>query len=330
MDVVLAWMLIFVLPVVALLAIGAVAATRRPLATWTAVPALVVVSTTVWLVYAGLYQHEIPCDGRTAGCPTIYGYDAPLPDEHIAGLMLVLAAFAIPALWVGWRRLATPVSTGVSLAVGPTVLAWWTAPRGDNDGLWILVFFGLAMLGGLAALLTAVAQRVGDHAAMSIAEDGAAGSGPTNAALSDRVAALAIDVALVGVVAFMPLTMLTRANLDVVAAVLGIGAATAYLAVPLARKGQTLGQSMVGLFVVDTATGRPLPVMRAVVRSLIVVVEVAAIPTAIFAIPALMELFSLTRSGRTVTDRLLGTDVLSGRRPAAHEPAHAPAVSDPT
>lgn len=327
MDVVLAWIIIFVLPVVVLLIIGGTAAARRPLTTWTAVPALVGISTTVWLVYAGLYQHEIPCDGRTTGCPTVYGYDAPLPDGHVAGLVLVLAAFAIPALWIGWRRLATPFTTGVSLAIGPIVLAWWTTPRGDNDGLWILVFFGLPMLGGLAALLASVAGRVGDHAAMPDAERGAAGSGPTNASLSDRVAALAIDVAVVGAVGVVPLTMLTRAHLEVVAAVLGIGAATAYLAVPLARKGRTVGQSLVGLFVVDVATGRPISATRAVARSLIVVVEVVALPTTIFAVPALIEVISLTRCGRTVTDRLLGTDVLSGRRQVAHAPA--PTVSDP-
>ncbi len=91
----------------------------------------------------------------------MYGYDAPLPDEHVAGIVLLLAGFAVPALWVGWRRLAPPLTTGASLAVGPTVLAWWTAPRGDNDGLWALVFWFLPVLGGLAAVLAAVAERVG-------------------------------------------------------------------------------------------------------------------------------------------------------------------------
>lgn len=86
MEAVLAWVFIFVLPVAVLLIIAGTAAARRPLATWTAVPGLVATSTTAWLAYVGLYQHEIPCHGTntTTGCPTVYGYAAPLPDDHIA------------------------------------------------------------------------------------------------------------------------------------------------------------------------------------------------------------------------------------------------------
>lgn len=77
----------------------------------------------------------------------------------------MLGGFAAPAMWIGWRCLVPPVTAGASLALGPTVLAWWTAPRGDNDGLWTLVFWFLPVLGGLAATVAAVAERVGtpDH-----------------------------------------------------------------------------------------------------------------------------------------------------------------------
>lgn len=327
MAVVLAWVLIFMTLLVVLVVMDAVAAARQPGAPWTPAPALVLASTTVWLVYAGLYQHETPCNGMTTGCPTVYGYAAPLPDEHAAGIVLILVGFAVPALWVGWRRLASPLATGASLAVGPTVLAWWTAPRGDNDGLWILVFLSLPMLGGLAAVLAAVAGRVAEHVGRENPGHDVAVNELTNARPADRLAALAIDLVLVSAVLVVPLTALAHAKFEVVAAILGIGAATAYLAVPLARKGRTVGQSLVGLSVVDAATGRPVPAARAIVRSTVVVLEVIAVPTTIFAIPALVELFSLARSGRTVTDRLLGTVVLSERRPTDRTPA--PAASDP-
>ena len=148
-------------PFLVLATVALIAAARRPRPSGTTVLGLVVASTAVWLVYVGLYPHEIPCNGTQAtGCPTLYGYNAPLPDEHQAGWLFLLAGFAVPALWVGWRRLAPALATGALLALGPTVLAWWTAPRGD-DGLWVLWFLSLPLLGGLAAAITAGAQLVG-------------------------------------------------------------------------------------------------------------------------------------------------------------------------
>ena len=324
MVAVLAGLVFSVAPLVVLVAVGVIAGARQPRPPWIPAAALVVASTAVWLVYVGLYQHETPCDGVTTGCPTVYGYGAPLPDEHIAGILLLLAGFALPAVWVGWRRLVPPVTTGASLAFGPTVLALWTAPRGDNDGLWALVFWFLPVLGGLAAVVAAVAERVGT----ARAQHDARARELTNARPSDRLAALAIDVAIAGAVLVVPLTILSHENREIVAAVLGVSSATAYLAVPLAWRGRTLGQSLVGLFVLDSTTNRPVSPVRALVRSLIVVLEVAAVPALILAIPAAAEWISLARSGRTMTDRVLGTVVLSERRaaectlaPAANEPA---------
>ncbi len=319
MFVVVAATLIFMAPLLVLVAVGITASARRPPLPWRTVLALVIASTTVWLVYTGLYQHETPCIGKTTRCPTVYGYDAPLPDEHIAGTVLLLAGFVLPALWVGWRRLAPPWTTGASLALGPTVLAWWTAPRGDNDGLWALVFWLLPALGCLAVVVAAVAERVG----RTRAEHDAPERELTIALPSDRLSALAIDLAIVGAALVMPLTALSDANLEVVAAVLGVATATAYLAVPLAWKGRTLGQSQVGLFLFDSTTSQPVSAVRAALRSLVVVLEVAAVPTGILAVPALAELVVLVGSGRTVTDRVLGTVVLSERRGAGRtlEPA---------
>lgn len=45
------------------------------------------------------------------------------------------AAFVLGALapYGPWR-------TGLLLALPALAIAWWTAPRGDNDGLWLLWF----------------------------------------------------------------------------------------------------------------------------------------------------------------------------------------------
>lgn len=84
-------LLFFMAPLVVLVAMGVITGARRPRPPWTTAVVLLLASTTVWLVYVGLYQHETPCSGKTTGCPTVYGYGAPLPDEHVAGILLLLA-----------------------------------------------------------------------------------------------------------------------------------------------------------------------------------------------------------------------------------------------
>lgn len=308
----LAGLIFFVAPLALLVAAGVISAARARRQVWTPAAGLALVSTVVWLVYVGLYQHETPCDGGATRCPTVYGYDAPLPDEHPAGILLLVAGFAVPAACIGWRRLVPPLTTGAALALVPTVLAWWTAPRGDNDGLWTLIFWFLPLLGGLAAVVVAVAERITVARRRSPSEHGTFAV----ATPSDRLAALAIDVGIVGGVLVVPLTALSHAKLEIAAGVVGVAAATTYLAVPVAWKGRTLGQWLVGLFVMDARTNRPLPLLRAILRSVVVVVEVALLPSLVFAVPAVIELAVLSASGRTLTDRLLRTSVLSDRRPA--------------
>ena len=154
-------LIFFFAPSAVLGAAGVIGAARARRQVWTSAAVLALVSTLVWLVYVGLYERETPCGSRTARCPTVYGYDAPLPDEHPAGILLLLAGFALPAARVGWRRVMPPVTAGAALALGPTLLAWWTAPRGDNDGLWALIFWFLPALGALAAIVAAVAEHIG-------------------------------------------------------------------------------------------------------------------------------------------------------------------------
>jgi hypothetical protein len=239
----------------------------------------------------------------------VYGYDALLPDEHLAGILLLVAGFAVPAACVGWRRLVPPLSAGAALALGPTVLAWWTAPRGDNDGLWVLIFWFLPFLGVLAAGVVAVTGLIAaarrrapsPHRTFTIASP------------SERLAALAIDVGAVGGLLMAPLTALSHTNLEIVAGVLGIAVATTYLAVPVAWKGRTLGQSLLGLYVMDASTNKRVPIARALLRSVVVVLEIALVPTLILAVPAVIELVVLSVSGRTLTDRLLRTSVVCDR-----------------
>lgn len=113
----------------------------------------------------------------------------------------------------------------------------------------------------------------------------------------------------------VPVLALSRAGLGVAAAVLGVAAATSYLAIPLAWKGRTLGQSIVGLVVLDTATNGRVPAWRAFARSFVVVLEVTAMPTVILAVPAFVDWMALALTDRTVLDRVLGTVVVSDRRP---------------
>ena len=91
----------------------------------------------------------------------------------------------------------------------------------------------------------------------------------------------------------------------------GVAGATLYLAVPTARWGHSLGQLLLGIRVLDTSTRTPPQLPRAMMRSLVVAVEVIAAPTVIMAVPAIAELVALSSNGTTLTDRLLRTTVVS-------------------
>jgi uncharacterized RDD family membrane protein YckC len=130
---------------------------------------------------------------------------------------------------------------------------------------------------------------------------------------SERLAALAIDFAVVGVVLVVPLTAMSHAKQEVAAGVVGVAAGTIYLGGPIAAFGRTLGQSVLRLRVVDARTGARIGFARALLRSIVVVLEVAAALTLIFAIAGLAELMAAATNGRTLTDRLLRTAVARSR-----------------
>jgi hypothetical protein len=64
---------------------------------------------------------------------------------------------------------------------------------------------------------------------------------------------------------------------------------------------------------VDASTRKRISLPRAVLRSLVVVLEVAATPSIILALPAFAELTSTSADGRSLTDRVLRTEVVTTR-----------------
>lgn len=295
-------------PAIGLSVAGVFAVGRDYRRVWRPLAGAAATSTLCWLIYVGLVQHETPCAGGTVGCPTIYGWSAPLDDDSAIGGILVVGGIVTPALVAGWRRLAPPVAIGASVIAGPTVLALGTAPRGDNDGLWALVFWSLATLGALAAVVAAVAARVATRRRGWDSEDD---ERAIAASAGDRLGALFIDIVVAGSVLYAPVTALSNAGAEVAAGVVGVTGAMLYLALPTARRGHSLGQLLLGIRVLDTSTRTPPPLPRAMVRSLVVAVEVIAAPTVIMAVPAIAELVALSSNGTTITDRLLRTTVVS-------------------
>ena len=106
--------------------------------------------------------------------------------------------------------------------------------------------------------------------------------------------------------------MLSHANAEVAAAVVGVALATVYFASFVALAGRTPGQALLGLTVVDDATGDRVPPGRAVLRSLVVVVEVAgAWSIMLVAGGPGRACPQCATTGRSLTDRVFGTSVVS-------------------
>ena len=99
--------------------------------------------------------------------------------------------------------------------------------------------------------------------------------------------------------------------MEVVAGLIGVVIGAVYLAGLLGPRGRTVGQSVLGLTVVDLATMAPLAPGRAMLRGLVLVMEVVAAPTLLVAVP-LAELLSVHATGRSLTDRALGASVVTG------------------
>jgi len=81
-----------------------------------------------------------------------------VPDDTGGEAFLWSSLLAAVALGLTLSIDAEAWQVGVGLAGPPMVLALWTAPRGDNDGLWLL---WLPLLAGLGLLLTLTAWVAG-------------------------------------------------------------------------------------------------------------------------------------------------------------------------
>ena len=145
-------------PVALLVAIGIWSMKGRP-DDWRTAGAATVVGVVVWGVFAAMYEHETPC-GAAPTCPSIFGSAAPLRSDDGAGYTILFAGMLAAAALLGATRRTPSVGIGAALVAVPSVLAWWTAPRGDNDGLWVLVFWIMAVVGVFAAGSAETARAV--------------------------------------------------------------------------------------------------------------------------------------------------------------------------
>jgi len=276
----------------------------RPTTPWTAPWIAVLASLIPWAAFllalalgdVGVDSGWISSDGLGTAAPAALGFVA-LP-----------AALPLVAARTGLLRLgALVVMTAVAVVAGVLVVTTDDAQAGLAV-LWV----------PMAAIPLAVVLWIG-HAVASnraaVRERSEAGTpappAPAPAGLSDRLAALGIDIAIAGAALVGPLTVLSHAGQEIAAVVVGVVAATVFLAVLTAVRGQTIGQALVGLTVIDDRTSGRMTLSRALLRSLVVVLEVAGTPTFILAPAAIAELATAAASGRSLTDRLFGTSVVT-------------------
>lgn len=217
---------------------------------------------------------------------------------------------ALPAMvpLVVERAGATRAGVLIVMTAMPTISAVLVVTTDDAQAglavLWVpFVAIPLATVVWIGQAVAARRNRAPDPAPFSLA------------GTSDRLAALAIDVAILGAALVFPLTAMSHAKYEVAAGLTGVAVATLYLTAFITTRRRTIGQSLLGLAVVDDATLEQLKPARAALRSLILVIEVAAIPSIIFSLPAIAELVSVLASGRSITDRLLETSVVTDRGP---------------
>jgi hypothetical protein len=135
----------------------------------------------------------------------------------------------------------------------------------------------------------------------------------TLATTEERIVALLIDTLLIGAALVIPLTAMSHAGHEVMAAVIGVSIGTAWLAVPVVLFGGSIGQLALRLRVVDAVKGGPLSLVKAMTRSAIVALEVAVAPTFVLAGAGLCEVIACASNGRSLTDRLLRTYLIANR-----------------
>lgn len=232
-------------------------------------------------------------------------------DFFIAGMIvtapfywLVVGLPSVAVVAAARHRSVAVAGLVVMAAVAVYAGAGMAASDDAQAGLMVLI---VPMVGVPLAVLCWIGQSVAYRRTAH-----RAGIGVLAAAdLDTRGCALAIDVLAAGALVLAPVSMLSHAGQEVAAAALGIAAATASLALPLARRGHTLGQGLLGLRTVDAATGEPLPLARASARSLVITLEVLGTITFVLAVPAAIDLIAVAAGKRTLVDRLFRTSVLA-------------------
>ncbi|MGH9225615.1 MAG: RDD family protein [Acidimicrobiales bacterium] len=206
---------------------------------------------------------------------------------------------AVAAARSGLIRLAVTALLTV-VAAGSAV----AAATSDDAQAGLNVFWVPLVAFPLATVLWIGQKGVDRRATASDADAG------RPASTSDRLAAVVVDMVILGAGLTVPLTALSHAHLEVVALFAGIGAGVLYMAVLVVLRQQTIGQRLLGLAVVDAETLGPCPPGRAFVRSLIVVVE-ATLALSMLAPVAIAEIVAVQATGRSLSDRLLGTAVIT-------------------
>jgi hypothetical protein len=142
------YLLIFA-PAAALLLVGLFAADHAD-TNWAGLLAVAVGGTAIWLAYVGLVPHE-------DGGQTIFG-TTPHLNEGAPALWFAPGAATGLAFAAGWWRVARTWAIVAAAAVGPLGGAWTTTPRGDNDGLWGLIFWMIPLLAVFLAGVAAMAR----------------------------------------------------------------------------------------------------------------------------------------------------------------------------
>ena len=234
--------------------------------------------------------------------------DGPAFVRAPAAGLLYLGFVALPCLLPLAAARAALTRLAV-LVVLTSVAAWagWQMATIDDGQAGLAVLFVPFVAIPLGVVLWTVEVIVAHRRGRAGDADG----GLTTAGVPERLAALVVDVAIAGAVLVAPLTMLSHAGMEVVAGLIGVVAGTLYLSGLLGRQGRTVGQSVLGLTVVDRATMTPLAPGRALLRGLVLVVELVAAPTFLVVVPV-AELLSVHATGRSLTDRVVGTAVVAG------------------
>jgi|GEM_PF-4760129 len=196
-----------------------------------------------------------------------------------------------------------------------TIIGFWAgwSMGSSNDAqagaaALIVPFVGLPLAGVVLVIESVVTRR------STIQDPDPLVMSDSRAAISDRLAALFIDLVLACAVLVVPLTVLSHRGQEIAAAIGGVLAGIGYLAGMWLARGATVGQSLLRLRVAKATTGDTMGGVQAVGRALLLIVELMGTAT-LFLLPltGVEIVLGVTKDGRTVVDRLTRTNVLACR-----------------